>query len=89
MQVLCKSNSERAEIRCEVCGQGFALYWERQTTQEQAEALAEVRVALKNHHRSETTASAHPVSGFLVPAWDGPIAFSGAAMLGNVPSSVF
>ncbi|MGA2560701.1 MAG: hypothetical protein ABSF17_13565 [Terracidiphilus sp.] len=89
MQVLCKSSNERAEIRCGICGQGFSLYWERQTPQEQAEALSEVETALRNHHREDTGASAHPAGGFLVPAWDGPIAFSGAAMLGNVPSSVF
>jgi hypothetical protein len=89
MQVLCKSNNERAEIRCDVCGQGFALYWERQTPHEQAEALKEVEAALKNHHRFENKTSAHPIAGFLVPAWDGPVAFSGAAMLGNAPSSAF
>ena len=89
MQVLCKTSSESVETRCSVCGQGFVLYWERQTQAEQAEALREVETALRNHHRSENGAAAHPDHGFLVPAWDGPIAFSGAAMLGNAPSSAF
>jgi hypothetical protein len=87
MQVLCKSSDERVEIRCGICGQGFALYWERQTPQEQSEARADVEAALIDHHRGDSNASAHPGRGFLVPAWDGPIAFSGAAMLGNVPNS--
>jgi hypothetical protein len=65
------------------------LYWERQTQVEQAEALREVETALRNHHRSENGAGAHPEHGFLVPAWDGPIAFSGAAILGNAPNSAF
>jgi hypothetical protein len=89
MQVLCKTSNVSIETRCSVCGQGFALYWERQTANEKAESLMEVEAVLRHHHRRETGVAAHPDHGFLVPAWDGPIAFSGAAMLGNAPSSAF
>jgi hypothetical protein len=86
MQVLLKSSNESVETRCSVCGQGFLLYWERQTPLEQAETLREVETTLRNQHCNGIGAAAHPEHGFLVPAWDGPIAFSGAAMLGNAPS---
>ena len=87
MQVLCKSSNETAETRCSVCGQGFELYWERQTPAEQAEALKEVEAALRDHHDNSPDRSAHPEDGFLVPAWDGPLAYSGAAILGNAPKA--
>jgi hypothetical protein len=86
MQVLLKSSNENAETRCGVCGQGFVLYWERQTRAEQAAALKEVETTLRNHHCNGASAAVHPDHGFLVPAWDGPVAFSGAAILGNAPS---
>ena len=86
MQVLLKSSNECAETRCSVCGQGFAMYWERQTREEQAKALREVEATLESHHRGESGASVHPDRGFVIPAWDGPVAFSGAAILGNAPA---
>jgi hypothetical protein len=87
MQVLCKSSNERVEAQCSVCGQGFELYWERQTPAEQAESLKEVEAALRDHHSNNPDASAHPADGFLIPAWDGPLAYSGAAILGNAPNA--
>lgn len=86
MQVLCKSNDEESEVCCSVCGQGFSLFWERQNKMERAEALREIAKALRSHHTEEAGPEAHPQHGFLVPAWNGPIAFSGAAILGNAPS---
>jgi hypothetical protein len=87
MQVLCKTSNVSIETRCSVCGQGFVLYWERQTPSERADALRDVEAALRNHHGDGNSPAVHPEHGFLVPAWDGPIAFSGAAILGNAPSS--
>jgi hypothetical protein len=86
MQVLCKSSNENAEIRCSVCGQGFALYWERPSRNERAEALQEIEKTLRKQHSNQAGPEAHPQKGFLVPEWHGPIAFSGAAILGNAPS---
>ncbi|WP_263355550.1 hypothetical protein [Acidicapsa ligni] len=86
MQVLCKSAESSVETRCSVCGQGFILFWERQTRMEKGEALRQVETTLRHHHHKGPGAQAHPVTGFLIPAWDGPIAFSGAALLGNAPA---
>jgi hypothetical protein len=85
MQVLLKSTESAVEARCSVCGQGFVMFWERQTRMERAEALREIDATLRKHHQTSAGAHVHPVKGFLVPAWDGPIAFSGAAILGNAP----
>jgi hypothetical protein len=86
MQVLCKSSTENADTSCSVCGQGFVLFWERETKAEKAQALREIDKTLRNHHREQAGPEAHPVRGFLVPEWKGQIAFSGAAILGNAPS---
>lgn len=86
MQVLCKSSNEAAEIHCSVCGQGFALYWERQSKTERSIALEEIARTLRGHHTKKAGPASHPDRGFLVPEWTGPIAFSGAAILGNAPS---
>jgi len=89
MQVLCKTSNISIETRCEVCGQGFSLYWERQTAVEKAEMLREVEAVLRRHHRKATGMAAHPVQGFLVPSWDGPIAFSAAKMPPMARASAF
>jgi hypothetical protein len=68
MQVLCYSNDHSVEIRCHDCGQGFALYWGRQTETEKAEALEEMVCALKIHHCIATGAKANSTHGSLVPA---------------------
>ena len=86
MQVLLKSSESAVETRCAVCGQGFVMFWERQTRMERAEALREIDNTLRRHHHNGATTNAHPVKGFLVPEWNGPIAFSGAAILGNAPA---
>jgi len=86
MQVLCKSSNEGSETRCSVCGQGFRLFWERQSPSERTQALREIEITLRKHHYNQAGPEAHPQRGFLVPEWNGPIAFSGAAILGRVPS---
>ena len=53
---------------------------------ERAEALREIQKVLIDQHRSSAGPQAHPQRGFLVPAWDGPVAYSGAAILGHAPS---
>ncbi|MGA2807886.1 MAG: hypothetical protein ABSE87_07100 [Terracidiphilus sp.] len=86
MQVLCKSTNGNAEAHCCVCGQGFIMFWERQTRMDRAEARREIQKVLLGHHENGASPQAHPKGGFLVPQWDGPIAFSGAAVPGSVPS---
>jgi hypothetical protein len=86
MQVLCKSTEQNAETHCCVCGQGFVLFWERQSHAERAEALREIQKTLRGHHRDQPGPEAHPRAGFLVPRRDDPVAFSGTATLGHAPS---
>jgi hypothetical protein len=86
MQVMCKSSKDAVETTCSVCGQGFVLFWESQTKMEKATALREIAKALRSHHHRKDGPEAHPDRGFLVPEWNGPVAFSGAAILGIAPS---
>jgi hypothetical protein len=85
MQVLCKSTGGNAELHCCVCGQGFVMFWERQSRTERREALHDIQEMLRQHHHTAPGPEVHPRTGFLVPEWNGPIAFSGAAILGNAP----
>lgn len=86
MQVLCKSTNGNAEMHCSVCGQGFVMFWERQSRSERVEAIREVEMTLRHQHRNQKGPEAHPNGGFLVPEWNGSIAASGAAILGHAPS---
>ncbi len=86
MQVLCKISNEGADVCCSVCGQGFVLFWERQTKMERAQGILEIARTLRAHHQQGSAPEVHPQRGFLIPKWDGPVAFSGAAILGNAPS---
>jgi hypothetical protein len=69
MQVLCKSTSGNAETHCCVCGQGFVLFWERQSRTERVQAMREIQSTLRNQHRNHKGANAHPNGAFLVPEW--------------------
>jgi len=86
MQVLCKSSDQQVETCCSVCGQGFALYWERHSKAERAQALREIDKVLRSHHYNQSGAVAHPTRGFMVSDWGGPVTFSGAAILGHAPT---
>lgn len=85
MQVLLKTSETAVEARCGVCGQGFVMFCERRSAIDRAEAMCEIESTLQHHHLAGDGPEVHPVKGFLVPAWDGPVAFSGAAILGNAP----
>ena len=85
MQVLCKASNTASDIRCNICGQGFLVYWTRTSREEQAAARAEIVSALRNHHMQSDAAQAHPTTGFNLPAWKGEPRFSAAALLGGAP----
>lgn len=86
MQVLCKSTNDHADTNCSVCGQGFAVYWERQTKPERTQALREIEKTLRGHHYNQAGPEAHPERGFLVPEGNGANASSGTAVPGHAPS---
>ncbi len=85
MQVLCKLSNSSSDIRCPHCGQGFLLYWERSSRQEQDQARREIQHVLRGHHAEISTPDAHPDSAFNIPNWSGQANFSGAALLGGLP----
>jgi hypothetical protein len=73
MQVLCKSTTGNAEMHCSVCGQGFVMFREIQTT-------------LRRQHRDHKGPEAHPNGSFLVPDWNGSTVTLGIAAHGQAPS---
>jgi hypothetical protein len=86
MQVLCTpASADKCDIECPVCHQHFAIYYSRTDATECSEAREAVSVALLDHHHADNLASAHPADGFNVPAWDGPVYASAAALLSGAP----
>lgn len=86
MQVLCKSTNGLAETHCSICGQGFVMFWERQSRADRIECMRELQKTLRHQHRNQKGAEAHPNGGFLVPEWASSNSASGAAILGQAPS---
>lgn len=86
MQVFCLATSERSDIECSICGQKYALYFERKSQEERTEAVQMVMDALERHHvEGGIELSVHPQKAFNVPEWSGPAHMSGAALLGGAP----
>lgn len=83
MQVLCGKANGNAEIHCCVCGQGFVLFWDRQSATERTATRSEIQETLRRQHRRCAGSDAHPHSTFLVPQWE--TACLSAALPGNVP----
>ena len=71
MQVLCKATNGNAETHCCICGQGFVMFWDRQSRAERVAALHEIQEALRAHHRIAAGPEAHPTASFPVPDWKG------------------
>ena len=87
MQVLCKASNTASDVRCNVCGQGFVVYWERTNHTEREKTREKVLHALREQHENAAnSAEAHPQDCFNLPAWNGEPQFSGAALLGNAPA---
>ena len=84
MQVLLRKSEEKQDLQCRVCGQGFRIYWERSSLDEQVAMRANVLKELEEHHASDRSSAAHPESPFNVPSWQGLPQFSGAALLGGL-----
>ena len=86
MQVLCKKTTGNAEMYCCVCGQGFVMFWERQSRKERVEAIREIQLTLRHLHRNQRSPEAHPNGVFPVPDWSSSVTASGPAMLGHAPT---
>jgi hypothetical protein len=86
MQVLCKNTNGEAETHCCVCGQGFVMFWERQSRSQRSETLSEIQKTLRNHHRSRKGSEAHPTVGFFVPGGNTAVSVSGVSILGHAPT---
>ncbi len=85
MQVLCLASTDSSDVQCTICGQKYALYFERKSNEEREKALQMVRETLEQHHATGQEPTVHPEKAFNVPSWDGPAHMSGAAILGGAP----
>ncbi|MGA9672894.1 MAG: hypothetical protein WBQ94_27000, partial [Terracidiphilus sp.] len=67
MKVFFKSTDLHANTHCCVCGQGFALSWERKPSSGIADLLFEIQKSLCGHHQDQKGPHAHPQSGVVIP----------------------
>lgn len=86
MQVLCKATQGNAETHCCICGQGFVMFWDRQSRSERVAALHEIQDALRRHHRTAPGPEAHPTALFPVPDWNGSTGLDGVVASGTAPT---
>ena len=85
MQVLLRRSEFRQDLQCNVCGQGFRLYWERTSPAERDTMRAIIQGELIRHHDDKINSiDAHPARPFNLPEWSGEHQFSGAALLGGL-----
>ncbi len=84
MQVLLRKSDEKSDIQCEICGQGFRVYWERTSIRERAAIIPSILQDLRRQHATDATSAAHPAAPFNVPEWSGAPQFSGAALRGGL-----
>ena len=59
MQLLCRSYEGRGDVACPVCGQGFLLYWTRQSPGDHPVLLSVIVDALGRQHVTHSAAEAH------------------------------
>jgi hypothetical protein len=86
MQVLCRKTNGNAEFHCCVCGQGFVMFWERQSRSERTEILFEIQETMRRHHRTAPGSEAHPRDGFLAPQMINSLELAGAGVAGSAPA---
>ncbi len=86
MQVLCRKTNGNADFHCCVCGQGFLMFWERQSHSERMEMLHEIQETLRRQHRTAPGPEAHPTGGFLAPQTSGAGELVGAGVSGRAPT---
>jgi hypothetical protein len=89
MQVLCKATKGEGDIKCNICGQAFSLYYTRTNSKERLAIRHELQLAFRDQHLGTDEATAHPEHGFTIPHWDGETKFSAAALLGNAPKLAY
>lgn len=85
MQVLCKASETAGDVRCEVCGQNFLVYFTRTSAEERTRRKSEIVKSLRDQHTKAKGPEAHPKVGFNLPEWNGDARLSAAALLGNAP----
>jgi hypothetical protein len=86
MQVLCRRTNGNAEFHCCVCGQGFVMFWERESRSERARVLRETQETMRRHHRTAPGPEAHPQDGFLAPQMGSSLELAGTSTAGGVPA---
>ena len=68
MQVLIERSNVGSDVRCEVCGQGFIVYWDWASRQARVAARTLVTGALREQHEDVTTGHhVHPEERFAIP----------------------
>lgn len=85
MEVVCRKTNGNAELHCCVCGQGFVLFWDRQTASERIAARREIQESLRRQHGRSSGCEVHPEGSFMVPEWTASVFHTVLAIPGKAP----
>ena len=71
MRVICKKSMMGDDVRCEVCGQGFVVFWQGRVQVRQLERQLVLDHLRMQHEQAGRGAKVHPAVAFDVLLWDG------------------
>jgi hypothetical protein len=71
MRVICKKSMMGSDVRCQVCGQGFVVFWQGRVQVRQMERSLVLQHLRMQHDGVSNGAEAHPPAAFDVAIWDG------------------
>jgi len=71
MRVICKKSMIGSDVRCQVCGQGFVVFWQGRVQARQLERKLVLQHLRMQHDHGTNSAEAHPSTAFDVALWDG------------------
>ncbi len=71
MRVICKKSMMGNDVRCQVCGQGFVVFWQGRVQVRQLERQLVLDHLRMQHEQGGNGAEVHPAVAFDVLLWDG------------------
>jgi len=71
MRVICKKSMMGNDVRCQVCGQGFVVFWQGRVQVRQLERKLVLQHLRMQHEHAGNGAEVHPAVAFDVLLWDG------------------
>jgi hypothetical protein len=73
MRIVCDHEEFHPDTRCSVCGEGFVLYFEGESSHDKSMAIQETMMVLSHHHDEHEGNNVHPRGIFILEERKGKI----------------